>query len=75
MAENDSLGLKLVDAGFDLWMPNARGNRYSRDHMQADNLLFYNSREEYAEYWKFSWDTMAKYDVPAYCEYIFKETG
>ena len=40
--EEDSLGLKLVDEGFDLWMVHARGNRYSRDHMQADNLLFYN---------------------------------
>ena len=34
--EEDSLGLRLVNAGFDLWMNNSRGNRYSRDHMFID---------------------------------------
>ena len=30
--EEDSLGIKLVNAGYDLWLNNSRGNRYSRDH-------------------------------------------
>ena len=30
--EEESLGFKLVNAGFDLWLNNSRGNRYSRDH-------------------------------------------
>ena len=30
--EEESLGLRLVNHGFDLWMNNSRGNRYSRDH-------------------------------------------
>jgi hypothetical protein len=34
--EEDSLGLRLVNHGFDLWMNNSRGNRYSRDHQWID---------------------------------------
>jgi len=32
----ESLGLKLVKAGFDLWMPNSRGNWYSHEHTLAE---------------------------------------
>lgn len=31
-SEENSLGIRLVNAGFDLWLNNSRGNRYSRDH-------------------------------------------
>ena len=34
--EEESLGLRLVNKGFDLWLPNTRGNRYSKDHVKAD---------------------------------------
>ena len=30
--EEDSLGIMLVNSGYDLWLNNSRGNRYSRDH-------------------------------------------
>ena len=39
----------LVDAGYDVWLPNSRGNRYSRTHTRLDP----NAGEEF---WKFSWD-------------------
>ena len=32
--EEHSLGLMLVNEGFDLWLNNSRGNRYSREHPQ-----------------------------------------
>lgn len=31
-----SLGLRLVDAGFDLWLNNSRGNRFSHEHQWID---------------------------------------
>ena len=58
----DSLGLKLVNLGYDLWMNNSRGNRYSQNHMQCDNTLFDNSQEEYEQYWNYSFQEMAEYD-------------
>lgn len=34
--EENSLGIKLVNEGFDVWLNNARGNRYSREHQYID---------------------------------------
>ena len=48
----DSLGLKLVNAGYDLWMNNSRGNKFSKNHSWID--LNTCSNEEYSKFWKFS---------------------
>ena len=34
--EENSLGIQLVEAGFDLWLANSRGNRYSQDHQTIE---------------------------------------
>ena len=52
----------LVDAGYDVWLGNTRGNKYSLKHI---SLSF-----EQKEYWDFSFDEMAFYDVPAFIEFI-----
>ena len=52
-----SLGFILADAGYDVWMGNVRGNTYSTAHVK------YNTND--SKYWEFSWDEMAKYDLPA----------
>ena len=52
--EEDSIGLRLVNMGFDLWMNNSRGNRYSRDHQSID--LDTCSPEEKEKYFEFSFD-------------------
>jgi lysosomal acid lipase/cholesteryl ester hydrolase len=74
-AGEKSLGLKLVNKGYDLWMANSRGNRYSRDHVKADDELFTQHPKENDEYWKFSFSEMAKYDQPALWRYIEGVTG
>lgn len=56
VAEEASLGIRLVNAGFDLWLNNTRGNRYSRDHQKID--LDKCTQEELDKYYSFSFSEM-----------------
>jgi len=57
-----SLGYVLADAGFDVWLGNVRGNRYSRSHrsLSPDSVQF----------WDWSFDEIAQFDIPAMVSYI-----
>ena len=61
----DSLAKKLCDEGYIVYLPYIRGTQFSRTHLDYDSSL--NS-----EYWDFSFDEMAKYDLPAVVNYIKK---
>ena len=64
--EKGSIGKNLLDQGYDLWFMNSRGNKYSCYHKNLDNLS--------DEFWDFSFQDMAEYDLKAVLEYVFEET-
>ncbi|XP_002165026.2 gastric triacylglycerol lipase isoform X1 [Hydra vulgaris] len=59
---DQSLGFILADAGYDVWLGNSRGNTYS-----SENIKFTTKDKEF---WDFSFDEMAKYDLPASINYV-----
>ncbi|KAL6437992.1 hypothetical protein ACFW04_004349 [Cataglyphis niger] len=63
----NSLAYILSDAGYDVWLGNARGSLYSRKHVSLSTLD--------KEYWDFSWHEIATRDLPATIDYILKTTG
>ncbi|XP_073941424.1 lipase 3-like [Choristoneura fumiferana] len=56
----------LAEAGYDVWMGNARGNTYSRRHISL--------KPTSSSFWKFSWHEIGYYDLPAMIDYVIKNT-
>jgi lysosomal acid lipase/cholesteryl ester hydrolase len=54
-------------AGYDVWLGNSRGNKYSKEHTTLDTKS--------KSYWQFDWETMGDYDLPALLEYIRAKSG
>ncbi|XP_042909900.1 gastric triacylglycerol lipase-like [Parasteatoda tepidariorum] len=63
---HQSLGFLLADNGYDVWLGNTRGGAYSRQHLNFQT----NSKD----FWDFSFDQMAEYDLPAMIDYILNTT-
>lgn len=64
---SNSIGATLSNEGYDVFLGNNRGNKYSYKHMTFDR------KDE--QYWNFSLDDLVKYDVPAMIEYICSYTN
>ncbi|EGC35478.1 hypothetical protein DICPUDRAFT_92027 [Dictyostelium purpureum] len=63
----DSLPFILADAGFDVWLGNNRGNKYSFKHTQ------YTPNQE--GFWNWSLDELVRYDFPSIVNFICDRTG
>lgn len=59
---------QLVRAGYDVWLGNQRGIKYSLDHKILDST-------KDREYWEFSFTEMGKYDLPAQINFVRDHTG
>jgi len=57
----------LADKGYDVWMGNVRGTLFGRNH----TTLSPNS----PEFWDYSFDEIANYDIPAIIDTILNKTG
>lgn len=56
----------LLDLGYECWLTNSRGTRYSWEHQ--------NLTTKDIKFWDFSFEEMALYDLPATVDYIKKYT-
>ncbi|KAH1214887.1 Triacylglycerol lipase 2 [Glycine max] len=64
---DESLGFILADNGYDVWLANVRGTKYSRGHISL--------HPNDMAYWDWSWDELARYDLPAFVQYVYNQTG
>uniref|UniRef100_A0A914WZT1 Lipase n=1 Tax=Plectus sambesii TaxID=2011161 RepID=A0A914WZT1_9BILA len=64
---SESAAFIFADAGYDVWLGNMRGNTYGMGHTTLD--------PKGHQFWQFSWDEMAKYDLEAMIDTVLKLTG
>jgi len=58
---------RLAAEGYDVWLGNYRGNHDSREHVTLD--------PNHHDFWQFSWDEMAKYDLPSELNFVMNHTS
>ncbi|KXX75348.1 Sterol esterase TGL1, partial [Madurella mycetomatis] len=65
--EQRALPFVLVERGFDVWLGNNRGNKYSKKSIR--------SSPNSIDFWNFSIDEFAFHDIPDSIGYILETTG
>ena len=65
--EDKAPGFFLANNGFDVWLPNNRGNKYSIKNEKISRFS--------KSFWDFSFQEMGNRDQPAIVEYILRVTG
>ncbi|KAJ2940644.1 hypothetical protein O0L34_g14751 [Tuta absoluta] len=71
LGPENAIAYNLADAGFDVWMGNARGNRHSRQHINL-NPDYRNDRNKFFD---FTWEQIGYIDVANMIDYILKHTN
>ncbi|KAJ9152743.1 hypothetical protein P3X46_026275 [Hevea brasiliensis] len=66
-APEQNLPMILADKGFDVWIANTRGTRFSRRHTYL--------QPNQSEFWNWPWDDLIAYDLPAVFDYVHNQTG
>lgn len=56
-----------MPSGYDVWFGNSRGNTFAKNHTTLS--------VSDVEFWRFSFDQMAAYDIPASVDYVLKVNG
>jgi len=64
----NSIAIQLANQGYDVWLTNSRGSKYSRKHVKYD-------ADTDPEFWNFSFVEMGQFDLPAFIEHILEKTG
>ena len=65
----DSLAYKLAEEyGYIVYLPYVRGTQFSKSHLDYGTGLT-------SDYWDFSFDQMAKYDLPAFINFVKNRDG
>ena len=65
--ESKSLAFLLANKGYDVWLGNNRGNKYSRNHVSI--------KPNDKKFWDFSFHEMGLFDIPSMVKFIQEETS
>ena len=57
---NDSIVFYFLKKGYEVWVGNNRGTKYSCTHKTLKNTS--------KEFWNYSWQEMGKIDLPAFVD-------
>ncbi|KAI3992578.1 hypothetical protein MKX01_020870 [Papaver californicum] len=64
---DQSLAYILADNGFDVWIANTRGTKFSRGHTSLS--------PDDSPYWDWAWDQLVQYELPATFQYVHDHTN